>query len=228
MFIHPEVIFIHNPKVAGRSIRQALCYTYGGDITTSSRKIKYDDENKTSVHSFACRVKEHPRVKPIWYDAYRFGFVRNPYDRVADMFQFFMTEQTLDGRLYMEIGMSKADADNMHRRGFTFWVSYSIATGWSPWIGLGIDGEAGVLDYPQAGWFVDHDTGKELVHDVFKMEEMDKAQATISDRLGKPITIPHINLTDKASAPAVDWTPAARKSVYTLFRDDFELYGYKK
>ena len=181
MFLSDKVIFIHNPKVAGRSVRQALCNTYGGGrygIGSSRFKIKYDHVHRVSVHSFASRVALHPRVRPLWGQAYKFGVVRNPWERAANMWFFCRNTFTPDGLSYFEHGLrlqhpTMPVSKVRHRcavcvhRGFTYWLTdFCPKWKWSPWEYLGYDGDAGFFDSCQMDWFMNA-RGELLVDDLF-------------------------------------------------------------
>jgi hypothetical protein len=74
VIIYPEpdraIVFVHNPKTAGTSIRKAI----GVDL----EKCKYRQ------HVAWRELKEGDKVLP------SFGFVRNPWDRMWSMYKWFL------------------------------------------------------------------------------------------------------------------------------------------
>jgi len=82
MFVHRsyKFIFIHNPKVAGTSIRNSF-NPMGYKVLNKGNKLPID----WWPHSSASQVKKRVGDE-IWNEYFKFAFVRNPYDRCISFY----------------------------------------------------------------------------------------------------------------------------------------------
>ncbi|MEL6477563.1 MAG: hypothetical protein AAFR17_09560 [Pseudomonadota bacterium] len=73
---------------------------------------------------------------------------------------------------------------------------------------------------PQAGYVLDH-AGAVLPRALFRLDAMPKAEAWLSEQLGRPVSVPRLNRT---TAPEHDLSPALRRQIEDLYAQDCALY----
>lgn len=92
-----KFIFVHNPKTAGTSMESALS-AYGNAFNRSNyQKIRFLMTRKNILPSWKYR-HYHKHMKAFearrffsdqeWNSLFKFGFVRNPYDRMVSLYLF--------------------------------------------------------------------------------------------------------------------------------------------
>ena len=88
MHIDDRVIFVHNPRAAGTSVRRALAF--GKDPNTDfPGPARFDGPSwNNEKHAFATTIKS--RVNHVeWAKRFRFGIVRHPLDRLVSIYHLF-------------------------------------------------------------------------------------------------------------------------------------------
>lgn len=95
MLIHDlKVIFVHVPKTAGQSIEHAFLERLGESWKTRHKYLMRPNENPAvgpprMAHLTAPEYRDLGHVTPEQFDAYfKFGFVRNPWSRLASEYRF--------------------------------------------------------------------------------------------------------------------------------------------
>lgn len=232
MFIDPAtpIIFIHNPKAAGTSVRMALEQATG--IGQATAKIKYDDQFRVSVHSFATAIRAHPRASPVWDDAFKFGIVRNPWDRVASF--WFYSQTMLHGMTVLRHGLQRGTRRHQNRayaglesrgeRAFEFWLTrWADQNRWSPWEYVG--GGKGVLAYDQLSWFTDQEGGL-IVDRLYRTDELHRLEADLSDRYDRPIKLQVQNQTVRTRLDPL-FNDRTRQFVARRFARDIDYFGFE-
>lgn len=184
-------IFVKVPKTAGTSIARALAVEHVGKPHRDIVQIR-----DAIAHSPACAAY------PGCFDTYfKFGFVRNPWDRVVSL--FFRKER---GR---ELGPAGWDE-------FIGWIENASDTCIHP-----------TPHRNQIDWFLD-ERGAVAVDFIGRFETLAADFSTICGRLGIPAPpLPH----EKRNTPgrkhyAEYYTPTQRDTIGEKFRIDIEHFGY--
>ncbi len=233
MFIDPErkLIFIHNPKAAGTSIRSAMSVVHETNHTSPEFKIKYDDVWGVSVHSFASRVRLHPRVSEYWDESFKFGVVRNPWERAVSAWEFcheVHNGQTILRRGFRELPDLERDRlhnnivnriDKSSKAAFAMFLQRAKRHHWTPWEYLGPEGRGGFFDFNQWDWF--SEGNKQIVDRVYKIEEL----RACFKKLG--VTPQHENRTRKRFGNWRDlYTNVSHDQIERWFSRDIKRWGY--
>ncbi|WP_372921896.1 sulfotransferase family 2 domain-containing protein [Roseovarius sp.] len=95
MLIHDlQVIFVHVPKTAGQSIERAFLARLGESWETRQKYLLQPNDDPAvgpprMAHLTAPEYRDLGHVTPEQFDAYfKFGFVRNPWTRLASEYRF--------------------------------------------------------------------------------------------------------------------------------------------
>ena len=108
MIVNDQVIFIHNPRAAGTSIRRALLHGDDPNDNISFPGSRSTRWTYNSKHMFASQAR--PQIKPeIWKRLFKFAVVRNPWDRIVSIYGLF--RRPLEARFQVkqgERGLNKA------------------------------------------------------------------------------------------------------------------------
>lgn len=206
--------FIHIPKCGGTSIELFFFKMHGLDLPDrdlgrylngkpAGRKFNWGwgvpGVRYETQHITAYHCKKY-NVEDFKNSSYKFTFVRNPWERFVS--EVFWKRQ----RMNMNISFEKQL--QMH------------ATEVNESIDIKQPHNAPMWKY------VYDENNNVLVDDVFKLEEMDKAEKILSERFNQKISFGHVNKTDKK-----DYTeylsPEVRKQLYPLIKKDLEVFGYE-
>lgn len=179
----PRYVFIHINKTAGSSIEEALWLRF---------------EHKTALE----KRRELGRLR--WNNAFRFCFVRNPWDRVLSHYLFRVkTNQTGLGDGHM---------------GFTDWVLAAYR-----------DRNPAYWDQPkmfQAQWdWISDESGACMVDFIGRFERLHEDFASICEKLRSDATLPHRKSTSHRAYQEY-YDDASRSVVADRFAVDLERFGY--
>ncbi len=182
-------IFVKVPKTAGTSIGRALGCEHVG-----------------KPHRDIIQIRDALAADPARADCFdtyfKFGFVRNPWDRVVSL--FCRKER---GRELAPAGWDE----------FVEWIENASDTCIHP-----------STHRNQLDWFLD-ERGRIAVDFIGRFENLDADFATICDRLGLPApTLPHEKRNPAGRKHYTEYyTPAQRDLIAEKFRVDIEHFGYK-
>jgi hypothetical protein len=206
-----KCIFVEVPKTGSTSIRAILGKAYIPHLNLV--EIKTLMENSwTQFGGRTNRVRAAlyqllPRERKIdigWrqFESYfKFGFVRNPWDRVVSLYE--RTEP-----LKMK--------DKMSFDEFVDWIQLSSATC--------------IHSSPhryQLDWFLDG-SGNMLADFIGRFERLERDWAFVADKLGiAEKTLPHARENPRARHYTEYYTPRTRDLIAQKFRVDIEHFGYQ-
>jgi hypothetical protein len=131
---------------------------------------------------------------------FKFGFVRNPWDRVVSLY-----ERTEALQLRNEMSFEQ----------FVDWIQYSSATC--------------VHSSPhryQLDWFVDSN-GNLLADFIGRFERLDEDWAFVAQKLGVEEKLPHRRENPRARHYTEYYTPRTRDVIAARFKVDIERFGYE-
>ncbi|MEM7140951.1 MAG: sulfotransferase family 2 domain-containing protein [Actinomycetota bacterium] len=185
-------IQIHVPKAAGTSVSYAL---YGGNIGHRTAL----DYHRISRRHFA--------------SYFRFGFVRNPWDRAVSAYQFARS----GGTEYVQ-----PIPDPVYRSE-TFATFERFVMDWLPSASLD---EVDVVFRPQWTFLCDR-RGDVLVDHIGRTERLTEDLAVVETALGRAIRPEHLNRTARAVDYPSYYTPETRAMVAEIYRRDIEMFGYE-
>jgi chondroitin 4-sulfotransferase 11 len=188
-----QAIFVHIPKTAGTSVLAALGAPAVFDTHAPARSYR------AAYPDFFAR-------------AYKFAFVRNPWDRFASSFHFMKTGTDWP----MQQQWAQRTIGDMDFRAFTLRLKEPLF-------------RATVLSerffWPQTFWLGGANGG--LVDEIFRFEALDDAMARLCARFGlpQPAVTPHLRKVEKPDFRALfDAETAA--IVGRLYRRDVAALGY--
>ncbi len=134
------------------------------------------------------------------FDSYfKFGFVRNPWDRAVSLYERREGEQMRHQMSFEE---------------FVDWMQYSSATCEHP-----------SPHRYQLDWFVDPN-GKVIADFIGRFERIEEDWKIVAERLGVNPTLPHRRENPRARHYSEYYTPRSRDIILERFRVDVETFGY--
>ena len=135
------------------------------------------------------------------FDAYfKFGFVRNPWDRTVSLYERMEARQMRNEMSFDE---------------FVNWIEYSSSTC--------------IHSTPhryQLDWFVDPD-GKVLADFIGRFERLDQDWAFVAQKLGIAETLPHRRVNPRSRHYTEYYTARTRELIANKFQVDIEYFGYE-
>lgn len=205
-----KCIFIEVPKTGSTSIRSILGIP--PNPHANIWQTRYELQNYWTHHGGALNhvlaglylllpaKKRNEIGTRIFQSYFKFGFVRNPWDRVVSMYE---------RREGLQIGR------NMTFEEFVDWVQFASSTCIHP-----------VPHRNQFDWFVDPH-GNVLVDFIGRFENLEQDWARIAEKLGIDKPLPHENRNPRRSRHYTEYyTARTRDLVAERFRVDIEFFGY--
>jgi len=205
-----QFIFIHVDKAAGTSMQSAL-QPYANPIA-AQRLLK-----RLSILGFLCRFGGLYRavqfgvhanassvkrcLPPHLYSSYfKFAFVRNPWDRLVSRFHYF--KKTPSHRLHTLVEAMSSFPE------FARWEMKRA--------------NPGLHQYK----YLCNRSGELIVDFVGRFESLNEDFATVCERVGLPISLPHLN-SSKRNSYIDYYDEALRDEVGRFFEKDIELFDYR-
>lgn len=206
--------FIHIPKCGGTSIELFFFKMHGLDLPDTGLG-RYLNGNKygklfnwgfrvpgvtyETQHLTAYHCKKYG-VEDFTKSSYKFAFVRNPWERfVSEVFWKQQVERqkiTFEDQMRMHATEVNNNIDIKQPHNAPMWK------------------------------YLYDENGELMVDDVFKLEEIDKAQQVLSERFGEKIVFGHTNKTNKKDYNEY-LTSDVKRNLYPLIKKDLEVFGYE-
>jgi|TARA_B100000035_G_C20993090_1_gene551156 hypothetical protein len=203
MFINRKwkFVFVHNPKSAGTSIRNSFNNEGYGILT----RTKLFPHNPASVVHQSCGDKT-------WNEYFKFGFVRNPYDRCVSFYFFHRSDQYSH-----HVGKQEA------QKPFDEWLKQKLSSKLvfdntkknNKFIGFG-----NFVQVPQSVYL------DEPLDFIGRYETLEKDYQYVVDKLGVKKTLPHYNKSVDHESWEHYYTDELKELVYNHFKEDFDNFGY--
>jgi hypothetical protein len=201
-------ISIHVDKTAGSSIECALLpYAHPKSRNRLRRRLVWLGVlNRVAGLYRAVEFPEHVAARvvkrclpPAVYDgAFKFAFVRNPWDRLVSRYNYLLRNES-HHRCHFVKGL----------KGFEAYLEWEIRRGKMFQQNYVTDAGGGVIvDF--IGYF----------------ERLNEDFARVCARIGVQAELPHANSTNHSDYRTY-YTPATRERVAQIFRRDIELFGYE-
>jgi len=194
-----QCIFIEVPKTGSTSIRSILGHPKKPHLNIQEVKEKFFHEVPLSTNPVK-RFFQTRTLKQKWEQYYKFGFVRNPWDRVVSLY------------LRKEgIQMS----DKMSFPEFVHWIENSSDTCIHP-----------SPHKNQLDWFLDKNQ-QIAVDFIGKFENLNEDWKHISKHLGINAPLPHANQNPAKKKHYTEYyTDELRDIIAEKFHKDIEYFGY--
>jgi len=190
-------VYVQVPKVACTSIKQALLPAFGVEWQEGDRTVH------NSLRKSKARVSKRTLSRPRFRNAYRFSFVRNPFDRVVSA--YFSKVKNTRRNLLRQPGVYT---------GMPFGEFVEVVCA-AP------DGEAD--QHIRSQWtFLD---GVRMDF-VGRMENMGDDWARVVGAIGVPPDLPHANRSGAREGYRYFYDDELARKVAERYRDDLEMFGY--
>jgi len=207
-----KCIFIEVPKTASTSIRKVLGFSVRPHLDIKEIKQEmingwpFNKGNGLSgklyvFNKFIPLSIRKKKVEDKFNTYYKFGFVRNPWDRVVSL--YFRKEG---------IRMS----DKMSFEEFVVWIQNSSDT----CIHASVHKN-------QLDWFTD-ENGKVIVDFIGKFENINEDYQIVKNKLGIDKQLPHVNKSTLKKKHYTEYYSFKTKDIIAKkFKVDIEYFGYK-
>jgi hypothetical protein len=199
-------IFIEVPKTGSTSIRAVLGHPQKPhlDILQTKRELEcmlqlsYLYDRPDDVWD---PIKPKRTAELMFEQFFKFGFVRNPWDRTVSLYERKEGIQ-LSGKMTFEE--------------FVEWINYSSDTCIHP-----------TRHKNQLDWFTDHD-GRVLVDFIGRFERLQDDWKKVCEKLGLQMHLPYTNQNLSRKKQYTEYyTTKTMGLVASKFRVDIEYFGYE-
>lgn len=188
---NPKVVFVHIPKTAGTSIHRAI----GGNPIDKKMRMK--------KHYSASEICELIGKKG-WEQAFKFAFVRNPWDRLLSQYRFRLRK----GRIKEE----------KFRKSFKLWVYQELV--------MGRDALRNRPNLrPQVDW-LKGPTGKIELDFVGRFESLGTDFLSVKQHLGLEGGLPHLEKGEEIDYQTV-YDQETATWVADYYSADIAEWGYQ-
>ena len=204
----PDVCFIWIPKSAGTSVYKWLESQLGMLKLKERISVKGGFSQCGPVtfgHMHYEALLDQKLVSMEFHKrAYRFCFVRNPYDRAASLYYYLSKNKRYKGSF----------SDFLRR----------VESGVEP---LGLYNSVGLSQAnPQSSWIISSN-GQVLVEHIFKVEDFQSAQAELAVRLGIEVESIHANRSERReNIASLFRSKEDVEIVKRIYEKDFAMFGY--
>nr|WP_272508213.1 sulfotransferase family 2 domain-containing protein [Salinibacter ruber] len=197
-----NTIFVHNYKVAGQSIKQALrrwaSPKWQREMSWLDRqfaRVGFREKSDYPSHLTAMEIRE--RFPEIWDDYFTFGFVRNPWAWQVSLY-FYMLET--ESHHQHDLIASMEDFDE-----YIHW-------------------RVNEDKHLQSEFFCDAD-GRLMVDYIGRLESIREDFQTICEQIGVEASLPHKNASSHRDYRTY-YSDRSRELVAEHFQEDIERFGY--
>ena len=243
----PDAIFVWIPKTAGTSINHSLA-GLGMQKFKSLEKVRYLFSGRGMVtfdHQSIPRLVEVGAVQQDFVEnAFKFSFVRDPYDRCASLYRYLRRwkrvpegmgylefVETLQRELHLNGSMPHLPEEDMSPRLRSKGREFRNGSNCVHQVGL-----YNVLGWsqcrPQLDWLKGLGSLKDIHIGRVENADGDYAQiiTALSERSSRipssGVTLPRLNATNATETEKVSHDPAIRRIVEEIYAEDFEAFGY--
>ena len=205
-----KCIFVEVPKTGSTSVRAILGKAWRPHLNLWQIKFQMENywtryggrKNRLMEVLYLALPKERRRkIGQKQFETYfKFGFVRNPWDRVVSLYE---RNEALQLR------------DKMNFEQFVEWIQYSSATC--------------IHSSPhryQLDWFVDPN-GNMLANFIGKFERLEEDWALVARKLGVSETLPHRRENPRERHYTEYYNARTRDLIATKFKIDIERFEYE-
>lgn len=188
-----KFVFVHNPRTGGTSIHGAL-----RPWNSYPKKKKQPFENHSTLNDVVKRYKSY----------YKFGFVRNPWDRYVSMYQIVLQKRYPKKFRLRGLSFSQFIMDE-----YRIW-QYKLMTSRNKWFSL-----------PQYKYFVDHKDSF-LTDFIGKFENLEADFQYVCSRLEISVKLEHKNASQRKHYKKY-YNEKTKAAVAEMCQKDIQLFGYQ-
>ena len=207
---HHNCIFVHIPKTAGTSIETALGMTGTLDQVGLA---PMPNKDRNTEHFFghalqhlpARRLRKHPELPLKFGAAYKFTFVRNPWDRLVSALTF--RGGFAQAQIEKPSDFYEAEIDRMHHDHRN---------------GLPMKGN----HFKYQIWYFQNQKGKSLVDFIGRFETLRDDFAKVAKSIGAQVELEHRMPSNHEPYQAL-YTPKMIDQVADIYQDDITALGYR-
>lgn len=195
-----QCIFIEVPKTGSTSIRSIIGHPKKPHLNIQEIKTKFYEELMPENFGFLRQFFKKRNIEAQWNSYFKFGFVRNPWDRVVSLY-------------LRKEGIQLAD--KMSFTEFVYWIENSSDTSIHP-----------SKHKNQLDWFLD-EKGNIAVDFIGKFENLESDWKIIANKLGIEAQLPHSNKNrEKKKHYTEYYTDELRDIISNKFKTDINYFGY--
>jgi len=184
-----DVIFIHIVKTAGTSLRHSMRFN------------KINQSSKTKKHYFAKEVIE-TIGQEYWDAAFKFTFVRNPWDRLYSYYRFEQRKNKI--------------ASEEQGNTFELWLKSTLKNQYSsPYEKI----------RPQVEWLKDFNETIDIDF-IGRFENLEEDVNSLGKLLNMKIKLPHINQNLPVVHYSTAYTDELEELIRVHYKEDIEMFDY--
>lgn len=221
-----QYVFVHVPRTGGTSITQALQPTtawndivVGGTPYGERMGDVWGDKWDVGKHSPATALRALVGAER-WTDYFTFALVRHPVDRLVSLYAWARARVRQRRWRRWTRHLLPSHREPLWDRPVV--RAYLDAGSFSAFVRHPALGN-GRLARPQRHFLTDTGGEPRLIDHVGRLEQADADFATVCDRIGVSVMLPHTN-ADRRDDVTV--TPADRNVVARRYGADFDAFGY--
>lgn len=194
-----KFVFIHNYKVAGTSVRKALCNYESNAYWLFSNLVFFTRKDLRGNSSYC--LPKHSSLREVikFYSQEKytfFGLVRNPWD--WEVSKYFYMKQTPKHRQY---NLANSFSD------FNAYVEWRKSENRS-----------------QLSFFSD-ESGELLTENIFKVEDIDQFESFLKNKFNIHIHLPKVNQSKRLGYQKY-YDDESRKVIEDLYEEDISYFDY--
>jgi hypothetical protein len=226
---NPPFIFIHIPKCAGTSIGDALTNA-GCNLEFSGPAplpLRFDLDSLWLHHAPAKKLRK-VISDSVWRSYFKFGFVRNPWDRLVSMFHYRRRKEPVYPSVTYDRSLGHATTRP------TYWHKHLVnarSTSVAPnesfgeWVQRQVVRNKLAKGFSCCHYLYD-DVGNLLVDEVFRYEHLESDFSHICNSLLLNARLARLNPSEHADYRAY-YTPYLRDLVTEYFAEDIQRFEFR-
>ncbi len=198
----PRFIFVHIPKAAGTSVRDAFKpYVRRPNPVSRWMARKFPKPLvQGDLHAHSSALAYRNTLGPAFDDHFVFTFVRNPFSWLVSF------------RSYVLDRPNHPQHELVNSMSFDAWIAHRHEEARE---GKGMTQSKFILD----------ENGESLVDFIGRVETISEDIAALNARLGTKAEVRHLNRSSHQPV-AAHFTPETAEMVVDAFRGDFDYFGY--
>lgn len=187
-----DIIFVHIPKTAGTSIRYAM----GFNEMNKSQNIRNHYTAKEIINLIGIEK---------WNSAFKFSFVRNPWDRLYSFYSF----RLMKGRI----------KDKIYKDSFRAWVLSEL-------VDRDPKSKKRFNLIPQTAWLIGPQNNIQMDF-IGRFENLAEDYKKLCSLISFDSELPKMNKSIRANNYKLKYDPELEEIVAQYYQSDLDYFGYK-